>query len=154
MTATLPELDVPYSDELDDEANTEDDRYYKDNMIADRPSLSDNHNLGYLLLQAAKNDGNNNNNFDSNDKTNEAISNNKGYIEQILNKDKEKLNRRRESIIYWLVDDNRLEKFYNDKDSTMNDDNIALTTDVQTDNTFADNFMTTNEQRVRRDGKK
>lgn len=155
MTATLPELDVPYGDEPDDEFITGDKRYYKDNVIVDEASLSDNHKLGYLLLQAAKNN-NDNNNIDSDDDDNndEVISNNKGYIEQILNKDKEKLNKRHGSKIYKLVDDNNLlERLYNEKDSTVNDDNIALITNAPTDNTLKDNLVILNNQRVRRDGK-
>ena len=156
MTATLPELDVPYGDEPDDEFITEDKRYYKDNVIVDEPSLSDNHKLGYLLLQAAKNNKNNNNfdNDDDDNNNNEVISNNKGYIEQILNKDKEKLNRRHGSKLYKLVDDNNLlERLYNEKDSTVNDDNIALTSNAATANTLNDNLLILNDHRVRRDGK-
>ena len=155
MTATLPELDVPYGDGPDDEFITEDKRYYKDNVIVDEPSLSDNHKLGYFLLQAAKNNKNNNNiDSDEDNNNNEVISNNKGYIEQILNKDKEKLNRRHGSKIFKLVDDNNLlERLYNEKDSTVNDGNIALTSNAPTANTLNDNLLILNDHRVRRDGK-
>lgn len=140
---------------MNDDILSENNRYYKYNTVADLPSLTNNCKIGYLLLQAAKD--NNNNNYNNNNNNNHDhhqdsnFNNNKGYIEKILNKDKEKLDERYGSNIYTSIDNIGLRTLKHEKNYNTNDDS-----DIdQNNNNIDDNLIMLNEKhrRRKRDGK-
>ena len=150
MTATTPELDVPYTDQPEDDTITDDNQYNTYNVITDaKPSITDNNRLGYLLQHAATNNNNNNNNNDDND-----FDNNKGYIEKILNKDKEKLNEKGGNNLFTFVNNNGLRSSKNSIRFNANDDS-NIDKNVQTYNNIDDTLMSRNKKhkRRKRDGK-
>ena len=141
LTATTPELDVPYTDQPQDDIITDDNQYNTYNVITDgAPSITNKNKLGYLLQHAATNDDN----FD----------NNKGYIEKILNKDKEKLNERDGIDINTFANKNGIRSLKADIRYNTNDDD-DFNKNFQNLNNIDDNLTLLNKKhrRRKRDGK-
>lgn len=88
----------------------------------------------------------------NNNDNDENVNSNKGYVEKILNKDKEKLNDNyKSSNVDELIDNNGLRGFQNVNDFDMTDDNDNdLRKNKQNDNKL--DLLMLNEKRIRRDG--
>lgn len=129
---------------------TEDYQYYKNNLITDVPSLTKNQKLGLLLLKTIKNNKDNTN-------TNDDVDNNKGYIEKIINKDKEALNDKNGNDVYVLINKNSLHSLKDNNNYLINDikdeSNIELNNNKPNNNNNGNNLVLLKYKRFRRDGK-